>query len=176
MPRKPEQCAGCAIVNEREEIVLVEKIHSKVVVEEGVKPFSSMGIPKGGLNTKERPRRAAMRETREEICVDPALIAIIRKVHRYLTYKVGIDGNPDLSDPKDIHVFGAVSLQREFHPKHPIHPRAIWVPMDRVKRYMKNEIDREAFDTYAPIMSEISAELRRLMETGKKNRKIFAMA
>lgn len=174
--RKPEECAGCALTNEREEIALVEKIHRKVSRGGKADAFSTIWIPKGAIEDDETARAAAIRETIEEMRAKKKWMFVLKKIHAYDTFKVGSDGGRDVTDPKHIEVFGGVSIQREFRPTHPNHPRALWVPFANVKRYVKDDADRAAFDAFAPILSEISAELRKAMTTGRKNRKVFNLA
>ena len=85
------ECAGGIIINQLNKIAIVNQNHD------------SWSLPKGHIDKGETAIDAAIREIYEETgIINPTLI---KKVGVYERYRIGLDGNDDLSELKHIHMF-----------------------------------------------------------------------
>ena len=85
LPYRP--CVGVMLVNTRNEVFVGQrKDHYK----------AAWQMPQGGVEKKEEPREAALRELWEETGVDPALVTVEAETDDWLPYELPHDLVPKL--------------------------------------------------------------------------------
>ena len=121
------ECAGGIIINQFNKIAIVNQNHD------------SWSLPKGHIDKGETAIDAAIREIYEETgIINPTLI---KKVGVYERYRIGLDGNDDLSELKRIHIFLFKSKKIKLQPLDSNNPEAKWVEIEDVKNYLTHKED-----------------------------------
>ena len=128
---KKVECAGGIIFNQKNEVAIVNQNHD------------SWSLPKGHIDEGETPIDAAIREIYEETgIINPTLI---KKVGVYERYRIGLDGNDDLSELKRIHIFLFKSTQKILKPIDKNNPEAKWIDTKEVENYLTHREDINFF-------------------------------
>ena len=121
------ECAGGIIINQLNKIAIVNQNHD------------SWSLPKGHIDKGETAIDAAIREIYEETgIINPTLI---KKVGVYERYRIGLDGNDDLSELKHIHMFLFKSTQKILKPIDKNNPEAKWIDTKEVENYLTHRED-----------------------------------
>ena len=125
------ECAGGIIINQLNKIAIVNQ------------NYDSWSLPKGHIDKGETAIDAAIREIYEETgIINPALI---KKVGVYERYRIGLDGNDDLSELKRIHIFLFKSTQKILKPIDKNNPEAKWIDIKEVENYLTHREDINFF-------------------------------
>jgi len=125
------ECAGGIIINQLNKIAIVNQNHD------------SWSLPKGHIDKGETAIDAAIREIYEETgIINPTLI---KKVGVYERYRIGLDGNDDLSELKRIHIFLFKSTQKILKPIDKNNPEAKWIDTKEVENYLTHREDINFF-------------------------------
>ena len=125
------ECAGGIIINKLNKIAIVNQNHD------------SWSLPKGHIDKGETAIDAAIREIYEETgIINPTLI---KKVGVYERYRIGLDGNDDLSELKRIHIFLFKSTQKILKPIDKNNPEAKWIDIKEVENYLTHREDINFF-------------------------------
>ena len=125
------ECAGGIIINQLNKIAIVNQNHD------------SWSLPKGHIDKGETAIDAAIREIYEETgIINPTLI---KKVGIYERYRIGLDGNDDLSELKRIHIFFFESTQKILKPIDKNNPEAKWIDIKEVENYLTHKEDINFF-------------------------------
>ena len=125
------ECAGGIIINQLNKIAIVNQNHD------------SWSLPKGHIDRGETAIDAAIREIYEETgIINPTLI---KKVGVYERYRIGLDGNDDLSELKRIHIFLFKSTQKILKPIDKNNPEAKWIDIKEVENYLTHREDINFF-------------------------------
>ena len=125
------ECAGGIIINQFNKIAIVNQNHD------------SWSLPKGHIDKGETAIDAAIREIYEETgIINPTLI---KKVGVYERYRIGLDGNDDLSELKRIHIFLFKSTQKILKPIDKNNPEAKWIDIKEVENYLTHREDINFF-------------------------------
>ena len=125
------ECAGGIIINQLNKIAIVNQNHD------------SWSLPKGHIDKGETAIDAAIREIYEETgIINPTLI---KKVGIYERYRIGLDGNDDLSELKRIHIFFFESTQKILKPIDKNNPEAKWINIKEVENYLTHKEDIKFF-------------------------------
>ena len=125
------ECAGGIIINQLNKIAIVNQ------------NYDSWSLPKGHIDKGETAIDAAIREIYEETgIINPTLI---KKVGVYERYRIGLDGNDDLSELKRIHIFLFKSTQKILKPIDKNNPEAKWIDTKEVENYLTHREDINFF-------------------------------
>jgi len=125
------ECAGGIIINQFNKIAIVNQ------------NYDSWSLPKGHIDKGETAIDAAIREIYEETgIINPALI---KKIGTYERYRIGLDGNDDLSELKTIHIFLFKSNQKKLNPIDKNNPEAKWIDIKEVEDYLTHKEDIKFF-------------------------------
>jgi 8-oxo-dGTP pyrophosphatase MutT (NUDIX family) len=125
------ECAGGIIINQFNKIAIVNQNHD------------SWSLPKGHIDKGESAINAAVREIYEETgIINPTLI---KKIGTYERYRIGLDGNDDLSELKTIHIFLFQSNQKILTPIDKNNPEARWINIKEVENYLTHKEDIKFF-------------------------------
>lgn len=125
------ECAGGIIINQFNKIAIVNQNHD------------SWSLPKGHIDKGESAINAAVREIYEETgIINPTLI---KKIGTYERYRIGLDGNDDLSELKTIHIFLFQSNQKILTPIDKNNPEAKWINIKEVENYLTHKEDIKFF-------------------------------
>jgi len=125
------ECAGGIIINQLNKIAIVNQ------------NYDSWSLPKGHIDKGETAIDAAIREIYEETgIINPTLI---KKVGVYERYRIGLDGNDDLSELKRIHIFLFKSTQKILKPIDKNNPEAKWIDIKEVENYLTHREDINFF-------------------------------
>jgi putative (di)nucleoside polyphosphate hydrolase len=130
---KITQSAGGVIVNDE----------GKVVVVEQKKKHVSWSLPKGHIENDEDFLTAAKREIQEETGLTE--LELVKEFPMYERYKIGKDGQDDMSEKKRMHFFLFTTQQKELKPQDPENPQARWVEKSEVPDILTHEKDKEFF-------------------------------
>ena len=124
---KKAECAGGIILNKANKVVIVNQNHD------------SWSLPKGHIDKGETPIIAAIREIYEETGI--ANPVLIKKIGYYDRYRIGLDGQDDLSELKTIHIFLFESNQKKLVPIDKNNPEAKWIDIHEVENYLTHKED-----------------------------------
>jgi len=123
--------AGGIVLNNDNKILIVNQNHD------------SWSLPKGHIDPGETALEAAKREIYEESGVQE--LKYICELGFYERYKIGLDGNDDFDELKQIYLFLFKTQQVELNPIDPMNPEARWCSIKEVKSLLTHNIDREYF-------------------------------
>ncbi len=122
------QCAGGLIYNDKNQIIIVNQNHD------------SWSLPKGHVDEGETILEAAIREIYEETGLDTP--KYIKSLGQYGRYRIGLDGNDDKSEYKNIAIFLFKSNENKLVPIDPNNPEAKWVSVDEALDLLTHEADK----------------------------------
>ena len=105
--------------------------------------YDSWSLPKGHIDSGETALEAAKREIYEESGISK--LEYICDLGYYERYKIGLDGNDDYEELKQIHLFLFKTKQLKLNPIDPMNPEARWCSIEEVKSLLTHEIDRKYF-------------------------------
>jgi len=110
----------------------------------------SWSLPKGHIDPGEDALTAAKRETFEESGVSD--LTLLRDLGNYQRYKLGRNGEDDLSELKTITLFLFTTDQEELQPQDPNNPEARWVDLLEVENFLTHPRDKEFFRSILPVV------------------------
>ena len=128
---KQVKCAGGIVINDSSEVAIVNQNHD------------SWSLPKGHIDPGENALDAAKREIYEETGIID--LEFIKELGSYNRYRIGLDGNDDLSELKYISLYLFTSNQKILKPIDPNNPFAKWVNYNEVKNYLTHKEDIKFF-------------------------------
>ena len=131
MKSKETKCAGGIIYNDKNEVVIVNQNHD------------SWSLPKGHVDPGESSLEAAVREIYEETGIKKP--TYIRSLGKFKRYRIGLDGNDDLSELKTIAIYLFKSNQINLQPIDPNNPEAIWVNVEEAYKLLSHKEDKSFF-------------------------------
>ncbi len=131
MKTKETKCAGGIIYNDKNEVVIVNQNHD------------SWSLPKGHIDSGESSLEAALREIYEETGIKKP--TYIRSLGKFKRYRIGLDGNDDLSELKTIDIYLFKSNQINLQPIDPNNPEAIWVNVEEAYKLLSHKEDKSFF-------------------------------
>ena len=128
---KKVKCAGGIVINDCNQVVIVNQNHD------------SWSLPKGHIDPGENALDAAKREIYEETGIID--LKFVKELGSYNRYRIGLDGNDDLSELKTISIYLFTSRQQILKPIDPNNPFAKWVHYVDVKNYLTHKEDIKFF-------------------------------
>ena len=131
MKTKETKCAGGIIYNDKNEVVIVNQNHD------------SWSLPKGHIDSGESSLEAALREIYEETGIKKP--TYIKSLGKFKRYRIGLDGNDDLSELKTIAIYLFKSNQINLQPIDPNNPEAIWVNVEEAYKLLSHKEDKSFF-------------------------------
>ena len=131
MKSKETKCAGGIIYNDKNEVVIVNQNHD------------SWSLPKGHIDPGESSLEAALREIYEETGIKKP--TYIKSLGKFKRYRIGLDGNDDLSELKTIAIYLFKSNQINLQPIDPNNPEAIWVNVEKAYKLLSHKEDKNFF-------------------------------
>tara|TARA_Y100000590_G_scaffold92411_1_gene104461 strand:+ start:340 stop:762 length:423 start_codon:yes stop_codon:yes gene_type:complete len=131
MKSKETKCAGGIIYNDKNEVVIVNQNHD------------SWSLPKGHIDPGESSLEAALREIYEETGIKKP--TYIKSLGKFKRYRIGLDGNDDLSELKTIAIYLFKSNQINLQPIDPNNPEAIWVNVEEAYKLLSHKEDKSFF-------------------------------
>ncbi len=129
---KKVQCAGGIVINDLNQVVIVNQNHN------------SWSLPKGHIDPGEDKFDAAKREIYEETGIVD--LEFIQELGSYSRYRIGLDGNDDLTELKTIYIYLFKSNQKELQPIDPNNPFARWINYQSVSDYLTHTEDAKFFN------------------------------
>lgn len=130
-PAKMTESAGGVVLNEHG-LVLVVSQHG-----------TSWSLPKGHIDPGEDKLTAARREIYEESGISQ--VELIFELGSYERYRIGKNGQDDLTEFKKIHIFLFRTSQHALKPLDPHNPQAVWVDKHKVPELLTHPKDRDFF-------------------------------
>ena len=134
--------AGGVVLSPRSEVLVVNQ------------NGNSWSLPKGHIDNGETARQAAEREIREEAGV---AVEHLKDIGSYQRYRIGLDGQDDQSEMKNIELFAFKTDQHELKPEDPTITDARWVKPDDVAKLLTHPKDKEYFESILPQIKELVA-------------------
>lgn len=128
---KETQSAGGVVLNPQNQVLVVKQ------------KGNSWSLPKGHLNENEEKLAAAKREIYEESGVDD--LVLLQEIAQYQRYRIGADGEEDLSELKNITMFLFRTRQMDLCPLDVDNPEARWVDPQDVANLLSHPKDKEFF-------------------------------
>ena len=141
---KHVQCAGGIIINKKMQIAVVNQNKD------------SWSLPKGHIDPGETELETAKREIYEETGITK--LHYMQPIGNYGRYRIGLDGNDDLSEHKTIHIFLFTSDQKKLTPIDPHNPEAKWVDHDKVEALLTHPEDKKFYVNSIPLWINIKLD------------------
>lgn len=138
MISKETRTAGGVVVNRNGEILIVNQ------------NYDSWSLPKGHVDEGETELETAKREIYEESGISQ--LTLKKNFPPYVRYRIGLNGNDDETEIKNIQMFLFETPETELKPQDPINPEARWVKKEEVCNYLTHMKDRKFFES---IMTEL---------------------
>ena len=104
---------------------------------------TSWSLPKGHIDAGENALAAAKREIYEESGIRE--LEFVRELGSYERHKIGVDGDDDRSELKQITMFLFRTKEEALKPVDPDNPEAKWVDKSKVELLLTHEKDKEFF-------------------------------
>jgi 8-oxo-dGTP pyrophosphatase MutT (NUDIX family) len=130
-PAKMTESAGGVVINEHG-LVLVVSQHG-----------TSWSLPKGHIDPGEDKLTAARREIYEESGINQ--IELLLELGSYERFRIGKNGQDDLTEYKKIFIFLFRTNQHALNPIDPHNPQAVWVEKHKVADLLTHPKDRDFF-------------------------------
>lgn len=120
--------------------IVVNKLGQILVVNQR---GTSWSLPKGHIENGEEALVTAKREIYEESGIRD--LAYITTLGKYKRYRIGKDGQDDLSDLKNIEIFLFKTKEMVLKPIDPHSPEAVWLDKTAVAGRLTHIKDKEFF-------------------------------
>ena len=124
--------------------IVIQETTGKVLVVEQLN--NTWSLPKGHIDLGEDALSAAQREIKEESGVNQ--LKLIKKIGNYSRYKIGINGNDDMSELKNMVFFLFYTKDKKLKPEDPENPSAQWVDKNKVVTLLTHPKDKEFFKKF----------------------------
>ena len=124
--------------------IVIQETTGKVLVVEQLN--NTWSLPKGHIDLGEDALSAAQREIKEESGVNQ--LKLIKKIGNYSRYKIGINGNDDMSELKNMVFFLFYTNDKKLKPEDPENPSAQWVDKNKVVTLLTHPKDKEFFQKF----------------------------
>ena len=124
-------CAGGIIYNKNYEVAIVNQNHD------------SWSLPKGHVDPGESLMEAALREIHEETGIQAPLY--IKDLGSFGRYRIGLDGQDDKSEYKNITIYLFTSNQKKLNPIDINNPEAIWANPKQAYQMLTHKSDKLFF-------------------------------
>ena len=131
MKHKITKSAGGVVLNINKKILIVNQ------------NYDSWSLPKGHIDPGENAFEAAKREIHEESGIKE--LKYIKDLGSFKRCKIGLDGNDDQSELKQIHLFLFTTKQMKLDPIDPMNPEARWGSISEVYDLLTHQTDKEYF-------------------------------
>ncbi len=122
--------------------VVIQEATGKVLVVEQVN--STWSLPKGHIDFGEDALSAAKREIKEESGV--RRLRLINKIGNYSRYKMGLNGEDDISELKNMVFFLFYTPQKKLRPEDIENPSAQWINKEKVASLLTHSKDKDFFN------------------------------
>jgi len=127
--------AGGIVVNSHGKILVVNQNND------------SWSLPKGHIDPGEDALMAAKREIEEESGVHQWNLTLVRELGSYERYRIGLDGDDDTSELKNIAMIQFKTGQEHLCPTDSANPEARWVDKEKVSKLLTHTADKAFFDS-----------------------------
>lgn len=104
---------------------------------------NSWSLPKGHIDPGEDAAEAAIREIKEESGISE--LEYVKDLGDYERHQIGLDGNDNPDELKNIRMFLYRSGLQELKPEDPHNPEARWVEPGKVTDLLTHPKDKEFF-------------------------------
>ena len=104
----------------------------------------SLALPKGHVEKDETTLDAATREIHEETGLKKILY--IKDLGYYERYRIGLDGNDDLTESKRIYLFLFFCKKQKLVPLDPLNPEARWLSPKQASAFLTHPKDKDFFE------------------------------
>ena len=128
---KKTQTAGGVVLNKKGLILVVSQ------------NGNSWSLPKGHIDEGENKLQAAIREIYEESGINE--LELVKDLGSYERYRIGLNGEDDKSELKQIFMFLFKTNQEVLKPIDPANPEARWIEKEKVAELLTHEKDKEFF-------------------------------
>jgi bis(5'-nucleosidyl)-tetraphosphatase len=135
------ESAGGIVLNKKGQVLVVSQ-HGR-----------SWSLPKGHLESGERPLEAAIREIYEESGIGS--LSLVRSLGQYQRHRIGLETDEDVSELKVIHMFLFTTEKEELKPADPHNPEARWVEKHQVTDYLTHQKDKEFYLSCLPEVEKL---------------------
>ena len=132
METKHTTSAGGVVVNQERKVLVVSQ-----------QGGTSWSLPKGHIDEGEDALTAAKREIQEESGISQ--LALVRELESYQRFKIGKNGEDDMSEIKTMIFFIFQTEQQTLAPTDPANPEARWVGVEQVADILTHPKDKEFF-------------------------------
>ncbi len=146
---KHVQCAG-GIVIWNDQVLIIHQNKN------------SWSLPKGHVEVGEPIEQAARREIQEESGITD--LHLVRKLGIIQRYKIGINGQDDHSELKDIHVFLYLTAHGAVASSEP-HSMPVWMPAQQIGHYLTHPKDAAFFIENQPNIAQYLCESISIIST-----------
>ncbi|NQY10338.1 MAG: NUDIX domain-containing protein [Flavobacteriales bacterium] len=107
---------------------------------------TTWSLPKGHVEEGEDLITAAHREILEETGIKT--LKLIKKIGSYIRPRLEVNGNPNLTEIKTIHIYQFTTTEIDLCPSDPDNPEARWVNLLEVSTYLTHKKDKEFFNSF----------------------------
>jgi len=124
--------------------VVIHKVTRKILIVN--QNNNSWSLPKGHVDPGETAKEAAIREIHEESGVKNPIY--IKELGLYERFKIGLNGQDDTSELKEIEMFLFETEQNTLCPTDPLNPEAKWVNAEDVVGILTHPADVNFFKEF----------------------------
>ena len=128
---KSTQTAGEVVLNQQGLVLVVSQ------------NGNSWSLPKGHIDEGENKLQAAIREIYEESGINE--LELVKDLGSYERYRIGLNGEDDKSELKQIFMFLFKTNQEVLKPLDPTNPEARWIEKEKVAELLTHKKDKEFF-------------------------------